>query len=94
MVATGIGNLLLYTIFIRGSYISKWLSIWGIFGNSLLIIASFLLLFGAIEVISPAYISMTIPLVLQELVLAFWLIIKGLNSEKSVEELTCPPKTG
>lgn len=86
MVATGIGNLFLYSVFIRGRYISKWLSVWGILGNSLLIIASILLLFGSIEVISTAYISMTIPLVLQEIVLAVWLVTKGLNLGKSINK--------
>jgi len=33
MVATGLGNLLLYYILFSGKYIPKWLSVWGIAGN-------------------------------------------------------------
>ena len=81
MVATGLGNLLFYYILLSGKYIPKWLSVWGIIGNILIILASFLILFQLFDVISGAYISITIPLVLQELVLAIWLIIKGLSLE-------------
>ncbi|MEM7375532.1 MAG: DUF4386 domain-containing protein [Bacteroidota bacterium] len=81
MLATGVGNLLLYYAFWKGKHIPGWLSIWGIIGNVLLIGGSFLLLFQLIEVVSTEYGMITIPLVLQEVVLAIWLIVKGLNSE-------------
>lgn len=81
ILATGMGNLLLYHILFDGKLIPAWLSIWGIFGNTLIMIASFLLLFAVIKVVSAEYGIMTVPLVLQEVVLAFWLMIKGLNSE-------------
>jgi len=80
ILATGLGNLLLYYILFKGKLIPIWLSIWGILGNTLIMLASFLLLFELIEVVSTEYGIMTIPLVLQEVVLAIWLIVKGLNS--------------
>lgn len=79
MVATGLGNLLFYYILFHGKYIPKWLSVWGIIGNILIILASFLILFQFVDVISTVYIAITVPLVLQELILAIWLIIKGLD---------------
>jgi len=79
MVATGLGNLLLYFLLISGRYIPKWISIWGIIGNTLLIFASFLILFDLLTVVSSAYISITIPLVVQEVVFAIWLMFKGVN---------------
>lgn len=79
ILATGLGNLLLYYIFYKGKHIPVWLSLWGIIGNTLIMLASFLILFQLIEVVSPEYGIMAIPLVLQELVLAIWLIIKGLK---------------
>ena len=83
MLATSLGNLLLYYIFYKGKYIPTWLSFWGIIGNILLMVVSFLLLFQLIDVISIEYGIMTIPLVLQEVVLAILLIVKGLNLELS-----------
>ncbi|MBI9063737.1 MAG: DUF4386 domain-containing protein [Marinilabiliaceae bacterium] len=79
ILATGLGNLILYYVFYKGKHIPVWLSLWGIVGNSLIMIASFLLLFQLIEVISTEYGIMTMPLVLQEIVLAIWLLVKGLN---------------
>ncbi len=79
MLATGLGNLILYTIFYQGNYIPKWLSAWGILGNVLIMSASFLILFQLTEVVSTTYILLTIPVVLQEIVLAIWLIVKRLD---------------
>ncbi|MFH6605144.1 DUF4386 domain-containing protein [Maribacter algicola] len=79
ILATGLGNLLLYYILFKGKLIPVWLSIWGIIGNALIMMASFLLLFELIEVVSTEYGIISIPLVLQEVVLAIWLIAKGLK---------------
>lgn len=77
MVATGLGNLILYYICFKIKILPKWVIIWGLFGNGLAIISSFLLLFGSIQVISTSFVLMTFPLVLQEIILAIWLIRIG-----------------
>lgn len=81
MLPTGLGNLLLYYILYKGNHIPRWLSLWGTLGNLLLMLGSFLLLFQWIKVISIEYGLITIPLVLQEVVLAGWLTVKGLKLE-------------
>lgn len=80
MLATGLGNLLLFYMFYKTKLIPRWLSSWGLIGNTLAMLASFLILFRLIDVISPHFIGLTIPLVLQEIVLAIWLIVKGFNA--------------
>tara|TARA_R110002050_G_scaffold585_3_gene4220 strand:- start:2937 stop:3605 length:669 start_codon:yes stop_codon:yes gene_type:complete len=82
ILATGIGNLFLYSIFYKEKNIPKWISVWGITGNILIIISSFLILFQLIEVISTVYIIISTPLILQEIILAIWLIKKGLKTYK------------
>jgi len=79
MLATGLGNLILFYIFYKTKLVPQWISIWGIFGNILAMLASFLILFRLIDVISTHFVVLTIPLVLQEIILATWLIIKGFN---------------
>ncbi|MBT3382558.1 MAG: DUF4386 domain-containing protein [Prolixibacteraceae bacterium] len=79
MLATGLGNLILFYILFKTKLIPRWLSSWGLIGNTLAMLASFLILFSLIEVISSHFIVLTIPLVLQEIVLAIWLIVKGFN---------------
>lgn len=82
MLATGLGNLLLFYMFYKTKLIPRWLSSWGLIGNTLAMLASFLILFRLIDVISPHFIGLTIPLVLQEIILAIWLIIKGFNASE------------
>ncbi|BDS10406.1 DUF4386 domain-containing protein [Aureispira anguillae] len=79
MLATGLGNLMLYSIFYQTKLVPRWLSGWGLGGNILAMLASFLILFGLIDVISSSFAIMTVPLVLQEVVLAIWLMGKGFN---------------
>ena len=79
MLATGLGNLLLFYMLYKTKLIPRWLSSWGLIGNILAMLASFLILFRLIDVITPHFIVLTIPLVLQEIVLAIWLIVKGFN---------------
>jgi len=79
MLATGLGNLILFYMFYKTKLIPRWLSSWGLIGNTLAMQASFLILFRLIDVITPHFIVLTIPLVLQEIVLAIWLIVKGFN---------------
>ena len=80
MLATGLGNLILFYIFYKTKLVPRWLSSWGLIGNILAMLASFLILFRLINVITPHFVVLTIPLVLQEIVLAIWLIVKGFNS--------------
>ena len=85
ILATGLGNLLLYYMLNKGKYIPVWLSWWGIIGNTLIILASFLLLFQLIEVVSIEYGIITIPLVIQEVIFAIWLIVKGLQLPTTIQ---------
>lgn len=87
MLATGLGNLILFYIFYKTKLIPRWLSSWGLIGNILAMLASFLILFRLIDVITPHFIVLTIPLVLQEIGLAIWLIAKGFNSKMIISKL-------
>jgi len=79
ILTTGLGNILLYLIFYKVELVPKWLSLWGLVGNILIMLASFLFMFQCIKVISFEYGIMSVPLVLQEVILAIWLIVKGFN---------------
>jgi len=88
MLATGLGNLILFYIFYKTKLIPRWISSWGLIGNILAMLASFLILLRLIGVIAPHFIVLTIPLVLQEIVLAIWLIVKGFNLETMDKKIT------
>lgn len=74
-----IGNMLFYILMVKSRLIPLWLSIWGGMGAVLSIIASLLVLFGGVEIVTSEYIILNIPTALQEIILAIWLIIKGFD---------------
>jgi hypothetical protein len=68
---------MLYYMFCRSRLIPPWLSGWGIIGVASTMSASLLLMFRRIDVRTPAYVILNLPLALQETVLAVWLIARG-----------------
>lgn len=77
-----IGNTMLYTLLIKNKLIPSWLSLWGIAGALLSVIASFLVLFRVLDVITSEYIAMNVPTAVFELVFGFWLILKGIPKSR------------
>ena len=74
-------NIMLYILLIKSKFVPKWLSVWGIFGGVLSIVASFLVLFQVIEIITSLYIALNMPTALLEFTLGIWLIVKGFANE-------------
>ncbi|WP_052331471.1 DUF4386 domain-containing protein [Echinicola vietnamensis] len=76
-----VGNLMFYSILYQSKLIPRWLSVWGLIATVLSgILASLLLMFGVIGIITPTYISLAIPTALLEITVAVWLIVKGFDS--------------
>ncbi|MCK0135579.1 DUF4386 domain-containing protein [Arenibacter sp. S6351L] len=76
-----VGNLMFYCILYQSKLVPRWLSIWGIFATILSsVLASILLMFDVINIITPTYITLTFPTALLELILATWLIVKGFDT--------------
>lgn len=73
------GNLMLYILLIKSKLIPQWLSVWGLICALLSAIASVLVLFAIVDIITPEYMILNLPTALQEIVLAIWLIVKGFN---------------
>lgn len=57
----------------------RWLAGWGLAGTAVTIVASCLFLFRNVDLITAVYLSL--PLALQELVFAVWLIVKGFKAD-------------
>ena len=79
LLAFGLGGLLYYLVFYRSRLIPRWLSVWGIGGVLLLMIAAALIVFGVISPMSTGQIILAAPIGIQEMVLAVWLIVKGFD---------------
>jgi len=79
VIAFGPGALMYYAIFYKSKLIPRWLSGWGLIAAALCLISGILVMFNIIEFFTPVQIAINIPIALQEIVLAVWLIAKGFN---------------
>jgi hypothetical protein len=73
------GATLYYLIFYRSQLIPRWLSVWGLAGTVLCLTAGLLVLFQSIAVLSSTQVVLSLPIGVQEMVLAVWLIVKGFS---------------
>ncbi|MFC4075301.1 DUF4386 domain-containing protein [Salinithrix halophila] len=70
--------LLFNCIFYQTKLVPRWLSVWGLIGSTLSILASLLFMIRFIG-LDETYMMLNIPIAFQQLVLAIWLIVKGFN---------------
>lgn len=74
--------LIFYYLLYKSKLIPRWLSIWGVIAAIILIIVNLLEATGIIPAIEILYI----PIVLNEVVLAIWLMVKGFNTSGIIGE--------
>lgn len=77
VLASSAGGLMFYLLLYQSKLIPRWLSIWGLAGTVITIFASLLIMFDRIDILTPIYFFLNFPLVILEMVLAIWLIVKG-----------------
>jgi uncharacterized protein DUF4386 len=81
IISLNIGGIMFYVLLFQARLIPRWLSAWGMIGAILAIVASLLVMFSVVEIITPFYIALNVPMALQELILAFWLIFIGFKTD-------------
>lgn len=74
-----LGALMYYYVLYQSKLIPRWLSVWGLVGVPLWLLATILSMFSVISLYSTIQVVLFIPIALQEMVLAVWLIAKGFN---------------
>ena len=70
----GLGALIFYFALFQSELVPQWLSVWGLIGAALMLAMGLLRMFGH------PVVYFAIPIILNELVLAVWLIVIGFNS--------------
>jgi Domain of unknown function (DUF4386) len=80
IISLSIGGFMFYLLLYKTKLVPRWLSVWGLIGTILTIIASLLVMFNLIDIITTLYITLNVPMALLELILAVWLIAKGFNT--------------
>lgn len=71
----GVNALIVNYVFFKAKLVPAYISIWGFIGGILLLISGCINLFG-IDITSLEFV-LTMPIAINEMVLAIWLIIKG-----------------
>jgi hypothetical protein len=74
-----LGALIFYFLLYQSKLIPRWLSGWGLIAAILWIAVTLLDLFGIISAWSTVQVVLALPIGLQEMVMAVWLIVKGFN---------------
>ena len=80
IIVFSLNALMLYTMFYQSRLIPRWISIWGFIAILLHLSTAFLILF---RLVAPddmtLLLTINLPILLQEMVMALWLIVRGFN---------------
>jgi len=79
IIVFALGALMFYAVLLLSKLIPNWLSWWGLVAILMHISTAFILIFSLTDVNSPFITIINLPIFLQEMVMAVWLIIKGFN---------------
>jgi hypothetical protein len=77
--AFGIGALVLYSLLFMTRLVPRWISVWGFIAIVMQLASAFLQLFGALSSTAALDTILNLPILVQEMVMAVWLIAKGFN---------------
>jgi hypothetical protein len=74
-----LGATMFYAVLYQARLVPRWISVWGLVAVIPYLAAEALALFALLDPLSATSILLHIPVALQEMVLAVWLIVKGFN---------------
>jgi len=80
LLAFSLGAAMYYIIFYRTRLVPRWLSGWGLIAISLTMVSGVLVMFNLVAPMSTGQVVLNLPIAVQEMALAVWLIAKGFNT--------------
>jgi hypothetical protein len=79
VLAFSLGALMYYSVFYRSRLVPRWLSAWGLLAITSVMASGVLVIAGVFQPMSPPQMVLALPIGVQEMVLAIWLIAKGFS---------------
>jgi hypothetical protein len=77
-----VAALIFYYLLYQSNLVPRWISVWGVIAAILLILVNLLEITGLI----PGLMILYLPIILNEVVLAIWLMVKGFNPSAIASE--------
>ena len=78
-IVFSLGALMFYTLLYQSRLVPRWLSGWGYIGAALHLASGFLAMFGWLAEYPILGLIWDLPIALQEMVMALWLIVRGFS---------------
>ena len=72
-----LGAVMFYSLLYRSRIVPRWIALWGFVAIPFYVAADLLAMYGVIGAASSAQVLMFMPLAVQEMVLAVWMIARG-----------------
>ncbi|MEZ4670755.1 MAG: DUF4386 domain-containing protein [Anaerolineae bacterium] len=91
-IVFAVGALMFYTMLYQSKLIPRYLSVWGLIGAALVLVNTIIVTLG-LHLGSELGAFLGLPMLLNELVLGLWLIVRGFNVSQAVSEPSEPFKT-
>ncbi len=87
-----ISALVLNWAFFRYGLIPRWLSVWGLVGVPLMFLSGLLVMFESLNSSASALNVLVVPLAVQEMAMAVWMIVKGFDEVTGSEPMLEVPE--
>ncbi len=83
-----LGALMFYLLLYRSRIVPRWITVWGLAAIPFYLAANLLAMYGVFDANSSAQTVLFMPLAVQEMVLAVWMIAKGFNQQPKLPTAT------
>lgn len=87
MIVFCLSALILYGLLYQSELVPRFLSVWGLIGATMLLVAGLLVMYGE-SLTSMISVLLALPIAVNEMVLAAWLIVRGFSSSAIASEST------
>jgi MFS family permease len=88
LIFSSLGTLTLNYVLYRSRLVPRWLSLWGLGGGTLLLLYGLIGIFGWQSGLDSPYMLLAMPLAVEEMAFAAWLILKGFEHRAPASEQT------